>query len=319
MSRQSRIAAQKRNEFQQLQQVNRLYAQKLQQGLSPAQAATSQQVTLTSGQTLDSLAAKNGVGVTDILNANPDMTAPKTGMVLNIPNNYNPAQRGRGFAFQDSRTKDDTYGGGLPSNAALGGLTNNAVNQVPTNYNQAQRGRGFGQPAPVSPLSQPFGSLNQKLPYNPAFGPGQYNSPAFPTTVGGTPSPYQPAQNIVPFPNAQAQTSAAAIKTAGTAFAPTFRTKDDYYPTELAARVSLLGMKPTQDQLNYLEKYGKIVKTPQPAFASSGGGRRRGGRGGGSGAGTGTGKTPRVQTQQEPRLPAFSSGGGFNGLVNWRI
>ena len=310
MSRQSRIAAAKRNEFQQKQQVNRLYAQKIQAGMTPAQAS----VTLTDGQTLDQLAAQNGVGVTDILNANPDMTAPKTGMVLNVPNNYNINMRSRGYA--PGKTKDDLYGGGLPSNSALGGLSTNAVNQVPNNYNQDQRGRTFGQPAP-SPY-QPFGSLNQKLPYSPAS--TQYNPPSsFSGSVGlpGGMGQSQIDAARTALQTGQAQVSAPAIKMAGTAFAPTFRTKDDYLPTQIAALAHMDTYKPTDYELKYLERYGMITKTPQPAF-SSGYGRRRGGRGGGSGSGVGTGKTPKA-TQQADRLPAFSSGGGFNGLVNWRI
>src|SRR5690242_8865353 len=103
MSRQSVIQAQHRNEFRQKQQVNRLFAQRLASGMSVAEAATSQgapqQVTISDGQTLDKIAGAHGVTVPDLLAANPDMTTPKTGMVINVPNNYNVNMRGRGYQF----------------------------------------------------------------------------------------------------------------------------------------------------------------------------------------------------------------------------
>jgi LysM repeat protein len=331
MSRQSVIAAAKRNQFQQKQQVNRLYAQKLAQGLSPAQAATS--VTVADGQSLDSIAQKNGTDVQSLLAANPDMTAPKTGMVLNLPRPGFAA--GPQIAAIQGRTKDDLYGGGLPSNAALGGTTTN-----PQGNNAFQPG------AQVNPWQGVTPGYNQQLKPNTALNSGmgvqsnqfaqyQHQTPAAAKTpypvyaqnIGNIPNivgkgPYPPfAQNVAAVQQGQAQISAPAIKNAGTAFAPTFRTKDDYLPTQLAAQVNLLGLNPTADQLAYLEKYGMITKTPQPAYSGGGGyyrGRHHGGGGrGGGGGGFGSGKTPKGQ--QQPSLPAFSSGAGFNGLVNWRI
>jgi LysM repeat protein len=328
MSRQSVIAAAKRNQFQQKQQVNRLFAQKLAQGLSPAQAATS--VTVADGQSLDSIATQNGTDVQSLLAANPDMTAPKTGMVLNLPRpGFAAAPQIAGGAFNPNPTpgseqwRAQGFGGGLPSNAALGGTTNN-----PQGNNAFQPG------AQVNPWQGVTPGYNTQLKPNTSlasdrtnqFAGYQYQPPATKTpypvysqNIGNVPNivgqgPYPLYANNIAMP-----ASAPAIKTAGTAFAPTFRTKDDYYPTELAARVNLLGLNPTQDQLNYLEKYGMITKTPQPAYAGGGGYRGRGGRGHGGGGGGGKGKIPYGGQQQQDRLPAFSSGAGFNGLVNWRI
>ena len=367
MSYQSKIQAAKRNEFRQRQQVNRLYAQRIQEGMTPAEAATTpytfsapQQVTIQDGQTLDKIASANGIGVTDLLNANPDMTAPKTGMVINVPRSMALANAG-GSLFGHPKKG----GVGLPSNAALGGLSTNP---------SGRNGRDFHPHTPeeyaVGAILNPafhtgqtntmFGAAGQNVLntiLNPAFRPGQTNAMlGLSSAVAGHLAPYaqnalagaggaagaqygQPlmgaydprvAFGLSAIPGAtqqllgsigqqltpqQAALSAPAIKNLGTAFAPTFRTKDDYLPTELAARVQLLGINPTKEQLNYLERYGMITKVAQPAYG--GGGYRpygKGGRGRGGG-----GRAARIIQQQEPRPPAFSSGAGISALVNWRI
>ena len=339
MSRQSRIAAAKRNQFQQKQQVNRLYAQKLAQGLSPAQAATNSTAIVADGQSLDSLAAQNGTDVPSLLAANPDMTAPKTGMVLNLPRpGFAAGPQIGGGAFNPNPTpgseqwRAQGYGGGLPSNAALGGATTN-----PQGNNAFQPGAqvnvwqgvtpGYNQQLAPNNNSLASDRTNQfaQYQYQPPTAAAKTPYPLYAQNIGKVPNiigqgPYPPyAQSVAAVQQGQGQISVPALKTQGTAFAPTFRTKDDYLPTELSARVRLLGMTPSPDQLAYLEKYGMITKTPQPAYAGGGGfGRRRGGGGRGRGGG---GKTPKGGGggSYEPRLPAFSSGAGFNGLVNWRI
>jgi len=337
MSRQSVIAANKRNQFQQKQQVNRLFAQKLAQGLSPAQAATS--VTVADGQSLDNIATQNGTDVQSLLAANPDMTAPKTGMVLNLPRpGFAAAPQIGGSALNPNPTpgseqwRAQGFGGGLPSNAALGGTTTNPQGVNPTNFNMWQGVTpGYNQQLqPNNAYTNSSNPFKNTTGGNNPFAQSQYQPPAaaaktpypvFSQNIGNIPNivgqgPYPPyAQNVAAVQ--QGQVSAPAIKTAGTAFAPTFRTKDDYLPTQLAAQVNLLGLNPTADQLAYLEKYGMITKTPQPAYSGGGGyGRRRHGGGGGGG---GKIKLPNQPKQQNEGLPAFSSGAGFNGLVNWRI
>jgi hypothetical protein len=70
---------------------------------------------------------------------------------------------------------------------------------------------------------------------------------------------------------------------------------------------------PNSMALAVLERAGMIVKDqPQNAGGSGGYGRRRGG-----GGGRGGGSAPRMAS--EPRMPAFSSGSGNMGLINWRI
>jgi LysM repeat protein len=115
MSRQDQIRANKRNQFQQRRQVNQLYAQRLNQGMTPGQAATTP-YTVTDSDTLESVASANGVDVTNVLAANPDMKSLQTGMVINVPGSE--AWRAQGYGGMSG-------GIGLPSNAALGGTTNN--------------------------------------------------------------------------------------------------------------------------------------------------------------------------------------------------
>jgi hypothetical protein len=116
MSRQDRIRAAHRNQFEQRQQVNRLYAQRLAEGMTPAQAATSP-YTVKDTDTLASIAAASGVDPTNILDANPELKNIQTGMVINAPRPGSEAWR-----------VQNAYGPGgigLPSNAALGSTTNN--------------------------------------------------------------------------------------------------------------------------------------------------------------------------------------------------
>jgi hypothetical protein len=72
---------------------------------------------------------------------------------------------------------------------------------------------------------------------------------------------------------------------------------------------------PNSMALAVLERAGMIVKD-KPLASGGGGGygysRRRGGGGGGRGGGS----APRVAAE---RMPAFSSGSGNMGLVNWRL
>src|SRR5574341_1325543 len=90
--RQQVIRLQRENYQQQLAQVQSNFQAGLAQGLTPAQAATTWvsggpggQYNVKDGDTLPDIAKRNNTTVPDILNANPDMTAPKTGMVINAP------------------------------------------------------------------------------------------------------------------------------------------------------------------------------------------------------------------------------------------
>lgn len=257
------------------------------------------QVVVADGDTVSSIASKNNTTPKNFLDANPELKNLRTGMVVTVPN---------------GRKKDDTYtpgGLGIPSagpvGAALGGLST---------YRESEKSTGVYTPpkAPVNPYaSNPFYKQGITNPVNtPGYSlPGATNAPAWARGINNAAT-----QTVNPL---------ASVPTAPqtTAFTPNFRTKDDYYPTQLAALIKMSSTrKATPTELAYLEKYGMIKKTvPQPAYSSYGGRgySRGGGRGGGGGGSVAKTPTGTQQVQQGDRLPAFSSGSGFNGLVNWRL
>jgi LysM repeat protein len=86
-----RIRARKRNEFEQKRQVNQRYAEQIAAGATPAEAATAPRVypmprnkpyTWTDGDTLDSVAQQFNLTPQQLLQYNPLMKTPATGMVL---------------------------------------------------------------------------------------------------------------------------------------------------------------------------------------------------------------------------------------------
>lgn len=99
--------------------------------------------------------------------------------------------------------------------------------------------------------------------------------------------------------------------------------REETYHLDLFKKITAPGStyNPTPEDLNYMQKMGLIKPATQsPAYQGGygyGGGFRRHRRGGSGGGGRGYPRGGKGFGQ--PRAPAFSSGGGFNGLVNWRI
>lgn len=333
--------------LQERQQYNKIVSQLNQlkaAGFTPEQIraagsnAYNELLTAKDGDTLSTIANQVGVPPADILAANPELKTVRPGMVLNVPAPGSELWRAQNI-------------GGLPSNAALGGATPN-----PQGFNGIDRskitsltsgGNNYLQPgssdilpalqsvfSPANPGRNVQGGGFNLNPGRNVQGGGNMSLATTPgrNVVGGlgnmAPLTTNPGRNVigglggmtniplntpVTVQQAQVQTNQQIRMN------PTFRTKDDYYPTQLAAQIKLLGKTPTADQLAYLEKYGMITKT-QPAYSGGGGYYRnykRYGRGGG-GRSSG-GSVARGGTNNEPRLPAFSTGSAFNGLVNWRI
>src|SRR5690606_2053037 len=94
---------------------------------------------------------------------------------------------------------------------------------------------------------------------------------------------------------------------------------EENYHYNLLRKVNSPTYTPSQADLNYLEHVGLIKKKPpEPAYVGGGGFSSPRGRGGGGRAPQPPRQTGAAPPPQE-RLPAFSSGSSFNGLVNWRI
>ena len=128
-----------RQRFQEKQRHNRIVAELenlYQQGYSVEEVRgmgnKAGNYVVTDKDTIASIAEKNKLGVNDILNANPDMTAPKTGMVVNIPGSEQWRKRntlaGAGGIGSSAplpgseqwRTQNIRGGIGLPSAGPLG-------------------------------------------------------------------------------------------------------------------------------------------------------------------------------------------------------
>jgi hypothetical protein len=302
MSRQDKIRAAKRNQFQQRQQVNQLYAQRVREGMTPAQAATSPYV-VKDTDTLESLSGDNPDA---FLAANPELKNVQTGMVINAPGSD---------AWRAQNIYNRPTGMGLPSNGPIG----------------AAQG-------PLSPFQEEKQISTQdafRAAYNSATPPGapsnNWMSPSTPTSgqtwiqkaasMAGTgqraPYPLY-AQNIQATQSAPTPLAPQPVQPARPAAVPTtypggFRR----WVGEEMAQINNPDYTPNPQTLKYLEKLGLIKKSkPQTAFSGGFGGynRRRGGGGGGRGRSTGGGGV-----QQGDRMPAFSSGAGNMGLINWRI
>jgi len=288
----------------------------------PPRKATPKKAVIKRGKTVQDVAEQNGVTLTDLLDANPELTAPKPGMVLNIPK---PGYQGGQLSMWGGYTPGtNTSLGGLSSNAALGGATTN-----PQGYQGAQvnpwQGATPGYNTQLKPnnfisnFSNPYAGY-QTAPQqyasrsNPSGAkPPTYSSlsayasanhpPRFPGSNQGTAQPQvvQSANNYRGFE------SAAKISKAA---------KDDFFPLELLSlsRNETYNLDPWMTK--YLEKLGYITPLGTTATTGGTGGygvskkRRRGGGGGGGGS------APRTPAAREP---AFSTGSGFGGLVNWRI
>jgi len=319
-----------RERFQAKQQQNRIIAQLNQlrgagftqeqiRAAGPGAFQTLTQQVVTDTDTLESLAGQYSTDPASLLAANPELKSLQTGMVVNIPSglpleqqnsplastlgSYNPAMRGRGF------------GGGLPSNAALGGTTTNQGGQVSMwggvtpGYNtrlQSYSANPFYKPgAEAGYYQSPGYSL-----------PGATNAPAWTRGVNTQTAPTQ-TLNATPLQTPRPIQQPRVYNTQSLAGLQAYRITDLYNAVNA-------GKAPTDAQLDYLIQKGLIQKNTTTSYSGGGygyGGYKRrggGGRGGGGGYSPGSGSGRVAGTPQE-RLPAFSSGAGFNGLVNWRI
>lgn len=260
------------------------------------------QVTVSDGQTIDQIAAQNNTTVPDILGANPDMTSPKTGMVLNVPTTPLPnVPGGQGSVFA----------GGLPSNSALGGTTNN-----PRGIN-AYRGytsRNENSMIDPSVFEQPKqGISNPRAPQN-----WQGVANVSLASAGYTPPKLNGLGQVIGAPATTTREPIAPLLPPQQPVNPGYAQYQYYSPNlfhyQMRTKIEK-GYVPSAGELAVLEGMGFIKKNQQPSYAG-GGYRGYGGRGGG-GRGGGGSRTSRGAS--EPRLPAFASGQGGFSLVNWRI
>jgi hypothetical protein len=286
--------------------------------------APAPQVTVKDGDTIETLAETTGTSPVDILAANPELRQVRTGMVINTPQTNTPGSP----AWRDQNIYSGGPGsvqsnpelkytqGGLPSNAALGGMTTNPGGLSSTtsgsagtvNYQQnflnTERS-GYGVPLTNATANQPrslFGSTG---------GLGRGTT----TTPRTTPALRQP--NLAPNQESYLLRN------------PEIRTVLNKIYGEVDDRFNPNSRLPTDAELKQLEAHGWIKRdtsqTPTPAYAGGGGGYgRRKGRGGGGGGGgsrisSGGGTRSAGGNGGVPRAPAFSSGASFRGLVNWRI
>jgi LysM repeat protein len=295
--------------------------------MTPGQAATTP-YTVTDSDTLESVASANGVDVTNVLAANPDMKNLQTGMVINVPGSEAWRAQGYGGMSPGSAApipgseawRAQGYGGmsggiGLPSNAALGGMTNNPQGNNPFNVNQPG---AFGSNQPGAnglQVTQPAPQGGGFLDWIKGLGQG--------VPVGGTPSPYQtykPPSNLAWSQNLAAEAIQATTPKTNTSTPPPgfFQSQYQYmsrnlYHQQIRTKVDTAGYMPTPGELNILETMG-FIKKDKTSVGGGGYGRKRGRGGGGGGGGKNLGGGGGV-----PREPAFSGGSGFGGLVNWRI
>lgn len=345
--RESRIAAAKRAQYQQKRQTNYITAQLNQQkrdeenGLPPTPATS--QVTVKDGDTLSTIAPGKE---NELLAANPDMRQIKTGMVINVPNwqgsayafggsNSNPLAQMPGWQGSAyANPNSGTAGGvGLPSNAALGATTNN-----PQGANSYIQPRGaFGQTISPAPLAQPAGqtwiqkAASQAGPAQP-FRPAPYAGSVAATaqgirqndTLNKPPAgAFQSALNAMMNPAAAELANAVTASNATNPPAGFYQSQYQYYSrnmfhNQLRTKIENAGYVPSEGEIAILEKMGFIKKNQNRGFGG-GYGSYRGRGGGGGGGGRRFGGGGGYGGGQGPRKPAFSSGAGFGGLINWRI
>jgi LysM repeat protein len=297
MSLQDKIRARKRNQFEQRRQVNQNFAQNLAGGMSPAQAATTQAV-VTDTDTLESLASANGVDPTSILSANPDLKNLQTGQVINVPSAGSEQWRAQG------------YGGiGLPSNAALGSTTTNPQGVsmwagTTPGYNTRQQSNTWQSNQTNLASSNPYSNY-------------QYRPPAVSGSVYVPPGLSQQQRTQVPqSPQSPTTPPRPTVAQAPTGLPSTYPGGFRRWAGEEMAQINSPGYTPNAAALQVLETAGLIKKsTPAPSYGGGGFSRRRGGGGGGGGQP----RLPGTAPAPKDRLPAFSSGSGMNGLINWRL
>ena len=312
----------------QLAEVNANFQAGLDMGLTQAEAATtwvsggSSQYVIKEGDNLSTIAKNTGSTPDAILTANPDMKTPQTGMVVNAPASTptQPQYLGQGLSI-----------GGTPSNAALGSTTTNpqgvnryaaanpaqlqaygaAIGNAPNNtqVNLGNQGRNV--------MGGAVNSANPFLPTAPGAGrnvTGGWN----PEGTGGN-APYTPAAQS-PYTPGTAPVTATISTQQESRQAQNIRQRTTQRGlVQIMDRINSPDYTPTERELNVLLHY-KLINPASPQANGGLGGnysygsmRRRGGSGGGGGN---SGGRNYANSQNEP---AFSSGGGMRGLINWRI
>lgn len=344
----------------QLEQVNANYQAGLQQGLTPGQAATTwvlpsgpnSKYTVKDGQTLPDIAKTTGTTPADILNNNPQMKSPQTGMVIKIPPSDFKASAGmqnvsgmNGTQYTNgpvqkpkTNTGVNQYGNApvgppAPPNAFGQNNTSNAFNQGVNNaFTQPQPAGGFGLPsnaAQGATTTNPQGSNPLANAYNSFLnwtGVKNYNPNAYPT----------PAEQMVNpnagLPPGGSKPQGASNGLPGGPISPMPNIPPSNLSPIFAQKLQTGDLTP--DELKYAVQKGWVAPANKPqgqtfnsgiAFPkgnknydiwthpkSRNTGRGGGGRGGGA-------LPPRYTGSKENNLPAYASGSGFNGLVNWRI
>lgn len=278
-----------------------------------ADAAWRAQHIVKRGQTLDQIAAANNTDPAALLDANPDVTTIRTGMVLNVPGSqFSLKNTDRPNAVPGSPEWRAQNIGGLPSNAALGSTTTN-----PQGYQGGQ----------VSMWGNATPGYNERLTPNTSF---NNSSNPFSNATGRNLNPYAqyqyrpPVQGPYTVPGGLGNNQTLGATTQNTAVtSPTAPRPRSYAPRgnfttfidNITAQVGLGGRLPTEFELQYLEQHGRIKRTSSTSAGGGGGGY------GGYGRGRGGGRGSSAPRQSQPRLPAFSTGGsrGFGGLVSWRL
>lgn len=342
------------NYRQQLEQVNANYQAALAQGMTPGQAATTwvlpngpnAKYTVKDGQTLPDVAKAAGTTPADIVNANPQMSSPQTGMVLNIPKpdftgvsglngtQYGLNRPGMNTGTQQystpagpnpfappnvpnagranrptppgAQTQQPAGGMGLPQNAAQGATTTNpqGTNPLANAYNSFLNFTGVknynpnGSPTPAEQMINPNAG-KPPTGFTPITGATPPSTG--PNTASVSPMPNIPPSNLSPIFAQKLQTGNLNPDELKYAIykgwvAPANRPQTQTFGSGIAFP------KGNPNNKFWNSNRGKSSKSPA-------------GRGGGGGNGGGV--QPRY-TQQN-NTPAFSSGAGFGGLVNWRV
>jgi LysM repeat protein len=342
--RQELMRLQGQNYQAQLNQVNANYQawRKDNQGVAigdyfaGVNAAKKNNYVVKDGDNLASIAKNTGVPEADLLNANPDMRTPQTGMVLNTPqpsSNYFNSEKGLNVAplpatapLPGSEAWRAQNVGGLPSNAAYGRTSTNP------------QGRNGFEGTPVAPSVQRMNQFTQQAQtLNNSFaGLNTLRQTQMGVSLGGQTAFGQIAalratagQGLDSLRSAQMGQTPRATDTATAAATTAIPTKkSSYAPREnmvtlldsITAQTGPAGRIPTDFELKLLIDHARVVPAKQVAssgYSSYGSAYpryRRGGFGGGGGYG---GYNNRYNNRYNK--PAFSSSGGFRGLVNWRI
>lgn len=361
--RRQREKAQRAQQLRQdYREVQALYQAKLAQGMSQAQAATSQvgdyelaqslginvpkNYTVKAGDTIATISQNTGVNPQDILAANPDVTQIQTGMVLQTP-----PKKTAGFGGSSGYP---TLPQGQPANPVtsaqgalnLGSVKNNQtwLFQQHNNQNVMSASIPVTSQRPLRPGQREANALTPSQTHYiaPVFGNQQGGvnplQPNVPSLVGNQQSSVNPLYGP-PKPSTVAQQTPLAQTNYRSL--PSHQTESRYVE-DLFTRTQM-GYTPNQGEMNYLIATRRVSPTKATGgnyFSADGRYRVGGGRGHAGGFGLpsyliGSGhagdyavgapiknikNTPTKPVAfQNNNLPAFSSGAGFGGLVNWRI